>query len=1156
MPVFSLSDTLDKLAGTPLGQEASMYGPIRDLFIHLLGYPARDVDIDTAGEGGRPDVTVRVPSGRLDAQGRDTQKLPWIVVEAKDEHGVFRDPTRRENIFADKSKYISQDTAWFVMVEPTLWVLRPVTGGTMMDSARDIVIPLTLSNHEFEQHLAPLKADLAGLLPQLERFRAGDLTLIAVAKLSIPGWDTASHTTRTRILLNRQRFFQEIRDTTAHLQEIMRGTLERLAPTIATYQTLAQDFWSQFGKDGDGFDSHTLNLRGTPHGAVQIRQHDRAAARIKRQYLAKNPAIARLAIEGLPAFQHRTGASDDDLHALFAIETANLILARVLLLRFFEDHGFFGDLHYICNGGIEAFQHMRQYFKISYAQLLEQAYQEGSRLYAAAFDATELDWIFGLRDEILSNAIEWTLFRFARYDFTTIKGDILSGIYDRFMDRQQRKKFGEFYTPPSIARYIIERIGITQDSRVLDPACGSGTFLIESYRKMVGDDADRGAADYHDVVDVLQRIGGNDLNTFSAVLTQIQLLWQILSFKQDIEQEGFPDLVVTANVNSLVESDLWNTAERFAELDVQDYDAVVGNPPYIRAERSTQDLDRYSQEYFERGGISSQLNPYALFLYRALDRWCKPAADHTPAGKVGFVIPVSFFDSNKTARLRTLFAIGGRWTIREIVDLEVIYRDVFDADVYTAIIIAENRPAQPDDSVSIRIADPSCVQHKHAGAVPEFLLDALPESHIPYSVLFSPDGRILTRLTDKRLAVLEKLWTNPTFVDAAKPYWVQRKKGTIVAWTDRPSETDSGWEFRRMLTGGIAFRGHKAQISDGLDVYKGENVIATELQGSPLLPHCDVSHVDDPSLWRFADILPPQGYAVAQLAHCPNAVAFDPHRIAFTNLATIFFPCDEFTAVPFDLLLLSNIYVWFYALVARMGVVRALTSHVYPTNFGLLPWHDRLVDQAPILHAMRDVVISACRNAMTAEQSLFDHLNALNLPTLKQRVRQDKTARLTWSEFFQDADYTVTIEPRETTQTDEGLRLALSDNLFDWVTCSHPPIIQGLATALQQYDGHSFTKSALLNLPIPVTADEYDRWNAVVMQHQRDVLTKDMQQALDGLDRIVGHALGLTDDDITEIQRDLQEDAFLQRIRPRYPGTVTRKQGFRTGLDANTRYST
>jgi hypothetical protein len=56
------------------------------------------------------------------------------------------------------------------------------------------------------------------------------------------------------------------------------------------------------------------------------------------------------------------------------------------------------------------------------------------------------------------------------------------------------------------------------------------------------------------------------------------------------------------------------------------------------------------------------------------------------------------------------------------------------------------------------------------------------------------------------------------------------------------------------------------------------------------------------------------------------------------------------------------------------------------------------------------------------------------------------------------------------------------------------------------------------------------------------------------LNTLVAAALNLSDEDLQSIESDCYEDAFLKRIRPRYPGSVTRKQGFRTGLDASSRY--
>ena len=60
------------------------------------------------------------------------------------------------------------------------------------------------------------------------------------------------------------------------------------------------------------------------------------------------------------------------------------------------------------------------------------------------------------------------------------------------LDPRQRKAQGGVYTPPSIARYMLDRLGLTSEDSIIDPSCGSGTFLIERYQQVVGEDADPG----------------------------------------------------------------------------------------------------------------------------------------------------------------------------------------------------------------------------------------------------------------------------------------------------------------------------------------------------------------------------------------------------------------------------------------------------------------------------------------------------------------------------------------------------------------------------------------------------------------------------------------------------------------------------------------
>ena len=112
---------------------------------------------------------------------------------------------------------------------------------------------------------------------------------------------------------------------------------------------------------------------------------------------SRTPAAARLTLDALPRFAERTGLKlpddIDKIERFFANETANLILARILLIRFLEDHGFFDvegpdgtqRRRYLCNGGVAAFQGMHEYFDHGYTRLLEEAYRTGGHFYSCGF---------------------------------------------------------------------------------------------------------------------------------------------------------------------------------------------------------------------------------------------------------------------------------------------------------------------------------------------------------------------------------------------------------------------------------------------------------------------------------------------------------------------------------------------------------------------------------------------------------------------------------------------------------------------------------------------------------------------------------------------------------------------------------------------------
>ena len=81
-------------------------------------------------------------------------------------------------------------------------------------------------------------------------------------------------------------------------------------------------------------------------------------------------------------------------------------------------------------------------------------------------------------------AAQILLDRLASYDLSTVDEDILKSLYQELVDPNARHELGEYYTPDWLAELMIERIlKDDPDKSVLDPACGSGTFLAACIRK-------------------------------------------------------------------------------------------------------------------------------------------------------------------------------------------------------------------------------------------------------------------------------------------------------------------------------------------------------------------------------------------------------------------------------------------------------------------------------------------------------------------------------------------------------------------------------------------------------------------------------------------------------------------------------------------------
>ena len=179
-----------------------------------------------------------------------------------------------------------------------------------------------------------------------------------------------------------------------------------------------------------------------------------------------------------------------------------------------------------------------------------------------------------------------------QYNFREIPHDVVGGIFQKLIAPEERQKFGQYFTHEDIVDVInafcIRRAGDV----VLDPSCGSGSFLVRAYhRKAWLSERKRGGRRMQDHSkshqDLLREIFGCDIALFPAHLATLNL-----ASRQILDEENYP-LIRRGNFFEVAEN-----TEAFCRIPVsagngervpQDIampvlDAVIGNPPYVRQE--------------------------------------------------------------------------------------------------------------------------------------------------------------------------------------------------------------------------------------------------------------------------------------------------------------------------------------------------------------------------------------------------------------------------------------------------------------------------------------------------------------------------------------------------------------------------------------------
>jgi hypothetical protein len=439
-------------------------------------------------------------------------------------------------------------------------------------------------------------------------------------------------------------------------------------------------------------------LRDSPPAAVDAldRWKRLVSGACGHDVLGRSPAADKLAAcYGLPV------AGLQPAEALFALSTYYALVVKLLVWQILssrDERGGLADRVHRAESGRRLEREVRRLEAGSVFRAfgVVDPFQDGPfSWYTTAWNEPIAGMVRGLADRV------------GRYDPATLSrdpalgGDLLKRLYENLFPRRLRHALGEYYTPDWLARHVLDEVGYRGDpeARLLDPACGSGTFLVTAIRRIrAWHEANGGRGEVEPgelCTKILRGVTGFDLNPLAVLSARANYLIAICDLLAGAGRVEVPVLLCDSILSESSEADA---------LDGGRFDYVVGNPPWIAWDDLPSDYRRRTKPLWQRYGLFSLSASEArhggakkdlsmLMLYAAADRYLKPKA------RLGMVVTQTLFQTKGAGDGFRRFRLGsdGDWLRVVRVNDLADFRPFPGVANWTATIVLEkgNRTTYP-----------------------------------------------------------------------------------------------------------------------------------------------------------------------------------------------------------------------------------------------------------------------------------------------------------------------------------------------------------------------------------------------------------------------------------------------------------------------------
>lgn len=289
------------------------------------------------------------------------------------------------------------------------------------------------------------------------------------------------------------------------------------------------------------------------------------------------------------------------------------------------------------------------------------------------------------------NSIAYIVGELQNYCVIEAERDVIADAFETFIGHALKGGQGQFFTPRNVVKMMVDILDPDENDTVLDPACGSGGFIIESLRH-IWNKLEEKAKELKMTGENLREEQIDRANTCIRGIDKDSFLAKIAKAYMAIMGDGKSGVV---NEDSLEQLDNWKTISK-TKIHLNDFSVILTNPPFgskIPVSGATK-LSQYDLAYkwkqdkktgdWDKGKLSDKEAPQILFIERCLQFL-------RVGGRMAIVLPDGIFGNNKLGYIRKFIMKQAR--IVAVIDIPL---ETFmpNTGTKTSILIVQKLPAE------------------------------------------------------------------------------------------------------------------------------------------------------------------------------------------------------------------------------------------------------------------------------------------------------------------------------------------------------------------------------------------------------------------------------------------------------------------------------